>query len=51
MVINEINKLIEERQVARKNKDFKKADEIRDSLLEKGIRLKDTSTGVVWERI
>ncbi|MGX7072022.1 cysteine--tRNA ligase [Helcococcus kunzii] len=48
---DEINKLIEERQVARKNKDFKKADEIRDSLLEKGIRLKDTSTGVVWERI
>lgn len=48
---DEINKLIEERQVSRKNKDFKKADEIRDSLLEKGIRLKDTSTGVVWERI
>ncbi|WP_282926286.1 cysteine--tRNA ligase [Helcococcus kunzii] len=47
----EINNLIEERQEARKNKDFKKADEIRDLLLEKGIRLKDTSTGVVWERI
>lgn len=48
---DDIEKLIQERQEARKNKDFQKSDEIRDLLLEKGIRLKDTSTGVVWERV
>jgi cysteinyl-tRNA synthetase len=42
----EIQKLIEERQAARKNKDFKRADEIRDILKEKGITLKDTPQGV-----
>lgn len=36
----EIEKLIEERQAARKNKDFARADEIRDQLLEQGIVLK-----------
>jgi len=46
----EIEKLIEERQEARKNKDFARADEIRDALLEKGIVLKDTRQGVQWER-
>lgn len=45
----EILKLIEERQEARKNKDFKKSDEIRDYLLSKGILLKDTKEGVKWE--
>ena len=38
----DIEKLIEERQAARKAKDFAKADAIRDELLEKGIILKDT---------
>jgi cysteinyl-tRNA synthetase len=47
----DIEKLIEERQQARKDKDFKRADEIRDELLEKGIQLKDTREGVKWSRI
>ena len=46
----EIEKLIEERQAARKNKDFARADEIRDQLLEQGIVLKDTREGVRWKR-
>lgn len=46
----DIEKLIEERQAARKAKDFKRADEIRDELLEKGIVLKDTREGVRWEK-
>ncbi|NLK99449.1 MAG: cysteine--tRNA ligase [Clostridiales bacterium] len=46
----EIEKLIEERQTARKNKDFAKADQIRDALLEKGIILEDTREGVKWKR-
>ncbi|NLJ95820.1 MAG: cysteine--tRNA ligase [Clostridiales bacterium] len=46
----EIEKLIEERQIARKNKDFTRADEIRDSLLDKGIILEDTREGVKWKR-
>ena len=46
----EIEKLIEERQNARKEKNFKRADEIRDILLEKGIVLKDTREGVQWKR-
>ena len=46
----EIEKLIEERQTARKNKDFARADEIRDQLLEQGIVLKDTREGVKWSR-
>lgn len=43
---DEVLKLIEERQKARADKDFKKADEIRDILKEKGITLKDTPQGV-----
>ncbi|BCN32422.1 cysteine--tRNA ligase [Anaeromicropila herbilytica] len=46
----DIEKLIEDRQIARKNKDFKKSDEIRDLLLEKGILLEDTREGVRWKR-
>lgn len=46
----EIEKLIEERQAARKNKDFARADEIRDQLLEQCIVLKDTREGVKWRR-
>ena len=47
----EIEALIQERQNARKAKDFKRADEIRDELAEKGIILKDTREGVKWQRI
>ncbi len=46
----EIEALIEARQEARKNKDFKRADEIRDELLAMGIVLKDTREGVKWTR-
>ena len=46
----EIEDLIAARQEARKAKDFKRADEIRDELLEKGIILKDTREGVKWKR-
>nr|WP_294679225.1 cysteine--tRNA ligase [uncultured Blautia sp.] len=46
----EIEDLIAERQAARKAKDFKRADEIRDELLAKGIILKDTREGVKWQR-
>ena len=46
----EIEDLIQERQAARKAKDFQRADEIRDELLKKGIILKDTREGVKWQR-
>lgn len=42
---------IAERAEAKKNKDFAKADAIRDELLTKGIAIKDTREGVVWERV
>ena len=47
---SDIEALIEERQVARKAKNFARADEIRDELLEKGIVLEDTREGVKWKR-
>ena len=46
----EIEQLIADRQAARKNRDFAKADEIRNLLLEKGIVLEDTREGVRWKR-
>lgn len=46
----DIEKKIEERQEARKNKDFGLADAIRDELLDKGIILEDTREGVRWKR-
>ena len=46
----DIEALIEERQAARKAKDFARADAIRDELLAKGIVLKDTREGVKWSR-
>ena len=45
-----IEKLIRERQAARKARDFKRADEIRDELLAQGIILEDTREGVKWKR-
>ena len=50
ILAEDIEKLIEERQAARKAKDFARADAIRDELLEKGIVLKDTREGVQWKR-
>lgn len=46
----EVEDLIEQRQQARKDKDFAKADAIRDQLKEKGIVLEDTPQGVKWHR-
>ena len=46
----EIENLIEERQNARKEKNFKRADEIRDELLNRGIVLEDTREGVKWKK-
>ena len=46
----EVDNLIQERNEARKNKDFVRADEIRDLLIEKGIILEDTRDGVRWKR-
>ena len=48
---DEIEKLIEERNEARANKNWAKADEIRDKLKEMNIVLKDTPTGVQWSYI
>jgi len=48
---SEIEQLIEERQQARKEKNWKRADEIRDRLKEMGIELQDTPQGVKWKRI
>ena len=50
MLAEDIEKLIEERQAARKAKDFARADAIRDELLAKGIILKDTREGVQWKK-
>ena len=47
---SDIEALIEERQQARKAKNFKRADEIRDELAAKGIILEDTRAGVKWKR-
>lgn len=47
---SEIEALIEKRTEARKNKDFKTADAIRDQLKEMGIVLEDTPQGVKWSR-
>ena len=47
---SDIEALIEERQAARKTKNFARADEIRDTLAEQGIILEDTREGVKWKR-
>ncbi len=50
MLDEEIEQLIEERQAARKAKNFARADEIRNMLSERGILLEDTREGVKWKR-
>lgn len=47
---DDIEKLIEQRQTARANKDWTTADKIRDELKAKGIILKDTPQGVTWTK-
>ncbi len=43
--------MIEERKAAKKEKNFARADEIRDELLSRGIAIKDTREGVKWEMV
>lgn len=50
MLDADIEAMIQQRQEARKNKDFAKADAIRDALLAQGIILEDTREGVKWKK-
>ncbi len=50
-VDDEVEALIEKRNLARKSRDFKASDEIRDELLNKGIVLEDTPKGTIWKKI
>ncbi len=50
-VSEEAMELINKRIEARKNKDFKLADELRDALLEIGVEVEDTRDGVKWKKI
>ena len=45
-----IERMIQEREIARKNKDFRKADELREKLKEMRIFLDDTSGGTIWKK-
>lgn len=49
IAVAEIEKLVEERTAARKAKDFKRSDEIRDQLLSSGIELLDSASGTEWK--
>ena len=50
MVDSEVQALIDERQEARRRREFARGDEIRDQLAERGIVLEDTKDGVRWKR-
>ncbi len=47
----EAKKLIEKRKDARKNKDYKLADQLRDELLDLGVQVEDTREGMKWKKI
>ena len=49
--VQEIEALLAERQQAKKDKNYKRADEIRDSLKARGIIIEDTPTGAKWKQI
>ena len=46
----DIEDFIQQRVDAKKNKDFARADEIRQSLLAQGVVLEDTRQGTIWRR-
>jgi cysteinyl-tRNA synthetase len=48
---DEVERLIGEREAARKSRDFARADRIRDELRERGIALEDSKEGVRWKRV
>jgi cysteinyl-tRNA synthetase len=50
MLDTEVQTLIDERQEARRRRDFARADQIRDQLSQRGITLEDTKDGVRWKR-
>ena len=50
MLDAEIQALLDERQEARRRRDFARADELRDALLQRGIVLEDTKDGVRWKQ-
>jgi cysteinyl-tRNA synthetase len=47
----EVERLIAEREAARKTRDFTRSDRIRDELRQKGIALEDSKEGVRWRRV
>lgn len=51
VVDDDVAALIKAREEARREKDFKKADQIRNDLLKRGIELEDTLNGTIWKRI
>lgn len=46
-----LNSMLQKRTQAKKEKNFKRADEIRDELIEKGIAIEDTPNGPIWKKI
>jgi cysteinyl-tRNA synthetase len=50
MLDSEVQALLDERQEARRRRDFGRADEIRRELADRGIILEDTKDGVRWKR-
>jgi cysteinyl-tRNA synthetase len=49
LIEGEILRLLDERNLARREKNWKKGDEIRNDLLSKGIVLEDTPAGTIWK--
>jgi len=50
-ITDEHKKIILEREEARNNQDWAKSDQLRDTLKEQGIEVRDTSTGQIWSRV
>ena len=48
-LLKEILSKIEERDIARKNKDYKLSDKIRDELLNKGVLIEDKDGKTIWK--